>query len=86
MHSHNYKGLKWEDSVKQYLNDYNFKHNVYGKYTNFKTKNGKYIKIEDLSLQHIKNIVGRFGNTYIRENYPFLFYRYLKEVVESEMK
>lgn len=78
MYSYNYKGLPYRQSVKQFINDYRFWYNLYGKHKKWKTKDGKKIAICKLNIIHLRNIVNKYGNTYIRNNYPFLWYRYLK--------
>jgi hypothetical protein len=80
MYNHNYKNLKYKDSIIQFIKDYKWKYIIYGRYTIWNTKNGKSIMIKNLNKEHLKNIINLFGNTYIRVNYPFIFYRFAKEI------
>ena len=78
----NYKGLPYKDSIKQFTKDYRIKYILYGRNTYYKTKKQK-IRVKNLNRQYLKNIVERCGNTYIRNNYPFVWYRYIKEVMSK---
>lgn len=81
MYSHNYKGLPYKQSVKRFEKDYRIRYCLYGKYFKWRTASGKKIRVKDLDYHHLINIVNYFGNTKIRNDYPFVWYRYVKEVV-----
>ena len=81
MYSHNYKGLPYKQSIKRFVKDYRIRYFLYGKYSKWKTSRGEKIMVKDISYQHLINIVNYFGNTKIRTDYPFVWYRYLNEVV-----
>ncbi len=83
MYSHNYKGLKYKDSLIRFIKDYRLKYWLYGRNKKYKTKHGDYIKVKDLSIVHIRNIVNKCGHTTTRSVYPFVFYRYLKECYDE---
>lgn len=82
MYKHNYKGLRYDKSVEQFLKDYRFRYAIYGKFKSWKTKDGKRIPIYKLNKRHLENIIGRFGSTKIRKEHPFVWYKFLKEVEE----
>ncbi len=81
---HNYKGLKYKDSLKRFLKDYRLRYNLYGKRTKWKTQRGELIKVKDLTKRHIYNIIGKFGVINIRTNYPYVYYRYVLFLKENE--
>lgn len=85
MYRHNYKGLPYKESCKQFIKDYRLKYFLYGKNILYKTKNNEKIKVKNLNKKHINNIVNCLGCTNTRNYYPFIYYRYLKEIIkESE--
>lgn len=84
MKYYNYRGLSYKDSFKRFKRDYSLKYKLYGQFTKWRTKFGDRIRVKDLNRIHLIYIVEKFGNTYIRTNYPFIWYRYLKEVIENE--
>jgi hypothetical protein len=77
MYSHNYKNLPYKKSVQQFLKDYRLRYFLYGRFMKWKTKEGKKITISKLRKNHLKNIVAMFGNTKIRNEHPFVWYKYL---------
>ena len=79
MYQHNYKNLPYKKIIQQFLKDYRLKYFLYGRFTKWKTKNGKRITISKLRKKHLKNIVDMFGNTKMRNDYPFVWYKYLKD-------
>lgn len=83
MYQHNYKNLPYKESTKQFIKDYKFRYFLYGKYSKWKTKQGKTMVFR-LNKIHLKNIVEKFGNTTIRTAFPFVWYRYLKEFEENK--
>lgn len=78
MYFYNYKNLPYKKSIKRFIKDYRLKYFLYGRNSIWKTKNHEEIKVKDLNKRHLIRIVEKFGNTFIRTNYPFIWYRYLK--------
>ena len=79
MYKHNYKNLPYKISIRKFLKDYFFRYYLFGQFTHWKTKNNKKIMICKLNKKHIENIVNIFGNTQTRNNYPYIWFRYIKE-------
>lgn len=74
---HNYKGLPYIESVKQFLKDYKIKYILFGQFTRWRRKNKKSIRVGALTDRHVQNIVSLFGATQIRKDFPYVYYRYL---------
>ena len=79
MYRHNYKNLPYKKSIKQFLKDYRLKYFLFGRFTKWKTKDGKNIMVSKLNKRHLQKIVDMFGSTKIRNEYPFIWYKYLKD-------
>lgn len=52
---------------------------LFGKFTKWKTKDGKNIMVSKLNKRHLQRIVDMFGSTKIRNEYHFIWYKYLKD-------
>ena len=79
MYQHNYKNLLYKKSIQQFLKDYRLAYFLYGRFTKWKTKEGERIRVSKLHKKHLENIVAKFGNTKIRNEYPFVWFKYLKD-------
>lgn len=79
MYSYNYKNLPYKQSVKKFIKDHFIFYYLIGRFTYWKTKGGKKIRVKDIEKHHLCHIVHKFGNTYIRTNHPYIWYRYLKD-------
>lgn len=82
---HNYKDLPYKQSIKQFMKDYKIKYYLYGRFKKWETKENKKIMVCKLKKSHLKNIVDRFGNTTIRTKYPYVWYRYLKDIEKGDI-
>lgn len=84
MEYYNYKGLPYRESHRQFKKDCGLRYKLYGQFTKWKTKSGLKVQVRHIRKKHLIHIVEKFGNTYIWTNYPFIWYRYLKEVIRDE--
>ena len=73
----NYKGLQFDIANREFVKDFK---TFYEKDTCYYTpKGGQPIKVSQLNMSHVKNIIRKLGTKRVLSRCPLIYYRYLTE-------